>query len=366
MTIKDFIRNIEKEIPSEIAWNKDNVGLQVGDLNDKIKNIICSLDLNLAVIEEAIKAKANLIVTHHPLIFNEQKNIIANERIGNLLHKLISNKINLFCAHTNFDSISDGVSFSLAKKLNLENIKFLSSSGDTLCKIIVYVPKNKLEEVAEAMFNAGAGSFTNYEKCSFRTDGIGTFLPKENANPAIGEIGKLEKVNESKLEMICSKWKLDSIIDAMKNAHPYEEIAYDVFEMKNKSTMFGIGAIGNLKNKMSQNSFLNYVKDCLKIKSIRYTNGKSKIINTVAVCGGSGSELTSAAIKSGADAFITADVKYHSFQEFENKILLIDAGHYETEVVSLNSLSKIINKILNDKTIKIFITKKSTNPVNYF
>ena len=366
MKIENFIKLIESEIPVEIAWQKDNIGFQAGNKSEKLNGILIALDLDSDVILEAKKNKCNLIITHHPLIFKEQKNILSDERVGALIQSLIKSNINLYCAHTNFDSIKNGVSFALAEKLNLKNVRILSSLNNSLLKISVFVPNDFTEKVAIEMFNAGAGNFLNYKNCSFRSDGVGTFKPSGNAKPTIGKIGQLEKVNETKLEMICYDWNLNSVLNAMRKSHPYEEIAYDIFKMENKTEEFGLGAIGEFEKPIIEKEFLKLVKEKLNQKFVRFAVGKNNAIKKVAVCGGSGSEYIQNAIKKNADAFITADIKYHTFQEYENKILLIDAGHFETEIHSLKNLQRICSNIIDDKKIKTFVSKSNNNPVKYF
>jgi dinuclear metal center YbgI/SA1388 family protein len=368
MTVKEIIKYLEQWAPKEVAWGKDNVGLQVGNPEIKIKNILISLDLKEEVIDIAIKEKCNLIITHHPLLFYPLKNLDFSKNKNALMIKsLIKNNISLFSAHTNLDFTKDGVSYQLAKILSLKNIRFLKNLSDNQFKLAVFVPILFIEKVAEAIHQAGGGIIGEYSHCSFRTSGVGTFKGSEVSNPAIGNKGQVESVEEVKLEVIIDKWKLSQVLNAMKNSHPYEEIAYDIYSLENENVNYGIGAIGELVESLEINQFLEFVSSKLRSPALRFTNGKKKKIKSVAVCGGSCGELVDDAIKQNADAFVTADLKYHTFQDAEGKILLIDAGHFETEAPILDEIKKRLEALLNgNKKIKVLKFKGSTNPIVFF
>ncbi len=367
MIIQEFQKQFEQIAPPAIAWKDDNIGLLLGRENDDIQNILIALDLTMDVAEEAIRKKANCIVTHHPFLFHPLKTITPKSRVGKLVLFLIEHKINLYAAHTNLDSVKWGVSFALAKKLGLNDIQILSPIKESLTKVVVFVPNDHLEKVADAMHSAGAGTFSKYDFCSFRTEGIGTFRGMNDANPFLGKVGKLEKTKEVRLEMLSEHWKVGSVISAMMKAHPYEEVAYDIYPLLNRNSEYGLGAIGTLQYKISQEDFLSLVKKKLGSKALRFS-GQARSIQKVAVCGGSGTELISDAISQHADAMVTADVKYHTFQDGEKNIVLIDAGHYETEQVVLPVLAKKIQNLFahNNHAGKVFITKHNTNPVYLF
>ncbi len=368
MTVKEIIKYLEQWAPKEVAWEKDNVGLQVGNPEIKIKNILISLDLKEEVIDIAIKEKCNLIITHHPLLFYPLKNLdFSKNKNALMIESLIKNNISLFSAHTNLDFTKDGVSHQLAKKLSLKNIRFLKKLSGNQFKLAVFVPNSHMEKVAEAIYQAGGGIIGEYSHCSFRSSGVGTFKGSEVSNPAIGNKGQVESVEEVKLEVVIDKWKLSQVLNAMKNSHPYEEIAYDIYSLENENVNYGIGAIGELIESMEINQFLEFVSSKLRSTALRFTKGKKTKIKSVAVCGGSCGELVDDAIKQNADAFVTADLKYHTFQDAEEKILLIDAGHYETEVPVLDEIKKRLEALLNgNKKIKVFKFKGSTNPIVFF
>jgi dinuclear metal center YbgI/SA1388 family protein len=368
MTCKEVIKHIEEWAPKAIAWDRDNVGLQVGTTGRKIKNVMLSLDLNENVIKQALIKKCNFIITHHPLLFNPLTKIDTElDTTSKLVEKLIKNDLTLYSAHTNLDFTKDGVSFQLAKKLNLQNINFLHHLNDNQVKLVVFVPEDNVEEVSNAIHRSGGGIIGNYSNCSFRIKGTGTFKGANETNPAIGTKGQLESVNEIRLEVIVDNWKLPEVIIAMKSAHPYEEIAYDLYPLENENSRYGMGAIGKLKKSLTKNEFLDFVSDKLNTKIFRYTSGKKGNINRVAVCGGSCSDLLTTASKLNVDAFITADVKYHSFQDAEGKILFIDAGHYETEIHSIDEIKKRLEFFLNkEKRIKVYKYRGSTNPIIFY
>ena len=364
----EIIKNIETWAPKEIAWQKDNVGLQIGDTDKRIKNILLCLEVNDKVVEEALNNKCNLIISHHPFFFSPLKKIdIANDHNSLLIQKLIKHDIILYSAHTNLDYTKGGVSYQLAERLELQNIKFLVNLKSNQYKISVFVPEDACEKIAEAIFSAGGGILGEYTRCSFRTKGNGTFKGSGKTRPVIGEKEKDMLVEEVKLEVLVDRWKLNTILSALKRVHPYEEIAYDLVPLENPNVNYGIGAVGDLSKNYNLNDFLSFLSHKLIIKNFRYTNGKRGMIKKVAVCGGSGSEYLHEAIAQNCNAYITADIKYHTFQDAEKEILLIDAGHYETEIFSLNEVKKRITLQLNpNKDIKVYLYSGSTNPVIFY
>jgi len=366
MRCDKIIKIIEDWAPKSIAWEKDNVGLQVGSLRREVKNILLCLDIDEKVVAEAVKKNCNLIISHHPLLFKSLKRIdTEKDKTSRILEKLIKKEITLYSTHTNLDFTKDGVSFQLAKKLGLTNQKFLLNLSSNQSKLVVFVPVTHTEKVAEAMYTAGAGIIGEYTNCSFRTLGTGTFKGSEKSNPTIGLKGKVEKVDEVKIEVSVNSFDLKKVIAEMKKAHPYEEVAYDVYPLANENINYGMGVIGNLKKGLSEKEFLSLVSKSLNLKNFRFNRTKKSRINKVAVCGGSGSNLLDAALISGADALVTADVKYHTFQDADNCILLIDAGHYETEIHSLNEVKNRIEKSITDK-IKVYKYKGPTNPIVFY
>jgi len=369
MIAEELIKYLEDWAPPGAAWSQDNVGLQIGSRKTKVKNVFLCLELTEEAAEEAVKNHCNFIFTHHPLLFNPIKNLdFQKNSKAKLIEKVIKNNLVVYSAHTNLDFTKDGVSFELAKVLKLNNIRFLKLEEDNQFKLVVFVPENHVEKISEAIFEAGGGIIGEYDRCSFRTSGTGTFKGSEKSNPVVGKKNSFEYVNEVRLEVLVNSWSLKKVLSAMLKVHPYEEPAYDIYPLKNKNSNYGFGAVGELQKSLSTKEFLSHVCNSLKTENVRYAKGKSGKIKKVAVCGGSGTDLLSAAVAQKADAFITADIKYHTFQDGEDKILFIDAGHYETEVLVLNAVKMKIEKFINKQgeSFEIVKFKRSTNPVKFF
>ncbi len=368
MIVRDIQHILESWAPKELAWERDNAGLQIGSEQQRIRKILVALDVTDEVVNEARQKKIDLLISHHPLIFSPLKFIRSNDRVGRLTLALARNNISLYSAHTNLDFTTSGVSSALAERLELQNIKVLLQQNNVYKKIVVFVPSEFAEKIMSAMAKAGAGKVGNYDTCSFQTNGTGTFRGLPGTKPFIGKSGSLETTPEVRLETIAQSWKINNVIKAMKAAHPYEEAAYDLYDLANVSNEFGAGIIGELKKSMSLKSFLSYVQRKLHVKGLRYTTGSRPNIRRVAVCGGSGSDLLQHAIREQTDAFVTADVKYHSFQQAEDAIALIDAGHYETEVPIIEKIVDYLKEQISfrKERIQVFASQQIHNPVNYY
>jgi dinuclear metal center YbgI/SA1388 family protein len=368
MKVADIQKIIEEWAPKQLAWDRDNIGLLAGSSSQPVKKILVALDVTEEVIEEAIDKKADLLVTHHPVIFGSVKSITDHDRTGRLLLRLIRKNIALFAAHTNLDFTREGVSFALAKKLNLQNARVLHKDIRQYNKVAVFIPVSHTEKVMLAMANAGAGSIGAYDSCSFQSEGTGTFRPLKGSNPFIGSTGTLERVDEMRLEMIVPTWKLNPVLEAMKAAHPYEEIAYDVYALANVSSEYGSGVIGELPKPASLRVLLQTVRKKLNVPSLRFTGMLNQTVSSVAVCGGSGADLLPVAIQQGADVFLTADVKYHTFQQAEDAIALIDAGHYETEIPIVQQVVSYLSQKCRERKegVAVLASEHSYNPVQYY
>ncbi len=366
MQIANIITTIETWAPTWTAWEKDNVGLQVGDPQRPVTRVLVALDVTEPVIKEAIAKKVELIVSHHPLLFRPPASISTQHPVGKLILTLAEHHIAVYSSHTNLDFTKGGVSFSLAQELGLTDIRFLSPLQETLAKIVVFVPDGHVERVRKSMANAGAGIIGEYDECSFAITGKGSFRGSEFSKPFIGKAGQVEFTDEVRLEMLASRARVDAIIHAMKEVHPYEEVAYDVHPLLNPNPNFGMGAIGELSKPQLLPQFLKHLKRKLNLKAVNYSGTTSKKIQRVAVCGGAGSDLLQDAIRAGAEVFVTADVRYHTFQSASDQIVLIDAGHYETEQVVLKPLAECIQAAARaaGSSLSISITKQVTNPVN--
>ncbi len=368
MVIRDILTYLEGWAPQGAAWEKDNVGLLIGSKERKVTKILVTLEINQAALESAMKNGCELIITHHPIIFKPIKKLdFDNSARNRLIKTLIQKNISVIAAHTNLDFSRDGVSFTLAEKLNLQNIDFLEKQESNQYKLTVFIPEDYVDNFSESLFRAGAGVIGEYNKCSFRSSGTGTFEGGEFTNPFLGKSKTFEKVKETRLEVLVNSWNLGKVISTLLENHPYEEPAYDIYPLKNKNANYGAGAVGYLKNPLGENDFLKYVSQKINSKNIRYCKGKKRKIKKVAVCGGSCGSLVNKAIEAGADAFITADVGYHTFEESAGKILLIDAGHYETEI---HILAKIKKRLLEfskqvGNNIQIITYSGNTNPVKF-
>jgi dinuclear metal center YbgI/SA1388 family protein len=366
MTVSDVEQLIEKWAPRWTAWDRDNVGLQVGNRDKKVSRILVALELNERVLSETIRKKVDLIVTHHPLLFHPATSITGSDETGRMVLALAKHEIALYSAHTNLDGAKEGVSYALADALGLQNVKVLSPLQDKMVKIVVFVPASHADKVARAMASAGAGIIGNYEECSFRTFGTGSYKGGAESEPFLGSPGTLTAVEEIRLEMTGPLALVDSIVRALKRVHPYEEVAYDVYPVRNRILDMGMGALGDLPKPVALRSFLRGVKKKLKSESLRYVGSLDQSVRAIAVCGGSGSELLETAVRARADVFVTADIRYHTFQSAQGKIALVDAGHWETEHRVLKPLAmKLQNETQRaGQRVTVDVAQHSTNPVH--
>jgi dinuclear metal center YbgI/SA1388 family protein len=364
MRIYDVISFLESKFPLSSQAGFDNCGVQVGDINQPLKGALISLDCTEDVLDEAIDTGANLIISHHPIIFKSFKSLTGKNSIERILIRAIENKIVIYGIHTNLDHHLSGVNAEIAKRIGVVNSRILLPSEYPLYKIAVFVPEQHKDIVLESMFMSGAGAIGEYSECSFSSSGNGTYLPGEFANPFIGENGTRENVAELKIEVIVSKHKKTAVIESMLKAHPYEEVAYDIIKLDNSNYSEGTGMIGELDHPMDELTFLAKLKQTFHCSVVRHTELLGKPIKKVAFCGGSGSFLLKNAINQKADIYITGDFKYHEFFDAEKKILIADIGHYESEQFT----SELIYGILTEKFVNfaIRVTKVNTNPINYF
>lgn len=368
MTIRDICSLIESLAPPAIAWDRDNVGLLAGSPGATIRKVLVCLDVSPAVVDEAVTIGAGLIVSHHPLIFTPIRRIDPGTPVGRMMETIVRKRIGVYAAHTNLDFTANGVSHTLARRLGLRNVAPLSPLRGRERKIVVFVPPTHAGGVMQAMAAAGAGTIGRYESCSFATEGTGSFMAGPGSKPFVGTKGRFERVGETRLEMVCPAWRVDAVLQAIRSAHPYDEAACDVYPTENASRDLGMGSIGDLGAPLGLRAFLGLVSRKLRAKGLRYSGPRARRIGRVAVCGGSGSELLGDAVRSGADAFVTADVRYHAFQEESDTIALVDAGHFETEHPAVGALAGSIRKSpqVAKARVGVIESKKGTNPVNYF
>ncbi|WP_303317123.1 Nif3-like dinuclear metal center hexameric protein [Flavivirga abyssicola] len=364
MIVQDVINHLETLTPLAYAEGFDNVGLLVGNKNEKITGVLVTLDTLETVVDEAIEKNCNLIVSFHPIIFKGLKKLTGKNYVERVVIKAIKHDIAIYAMHTALDNAINGVNDMICNKLDLTNRRILIPQSETIKKLTTYVPKNEAEQLRTALFNAGAGSIGNYNNCSFNVEGYGTYNGNENSNPTLGEKGKTHTEAETKITVTYSKHLESKIIKTLFDSHSYEEVAYEITTLENKNQSIGMGMIGELKEPMNESNFLNHLKTKMNTECIRHSSFLNRPIKKVAVLGGSGSFAIGAAKASGADAFISSDLKYHDFFTAENSILLADIGHYESEQFTKNLLvANLTKKITN---FAVVLSKTNTNPVKYF
>lgn len=357
---------MEKWAPQHLAYEWDNVGLQVGSYSNKVKKVMVTLDVLESVVDEAIENEIDLIIAHHPLLFKPAKYINMDSVQGSIIQKLIRNDITVYASHTNLDVAKGGVSDILCEVMGINGTDVLISSGyEVMYKIVVYVPTTHLNIVREAIGESGAGHIGNYSHCTFQTEGIGTFKPLEGTDPYIGKKGELEFVPESKIETIVTEDKLSLTLDRVKSVHPYEEVAYDIFPLKNKGKETGAGRIGILPNEMTLQDLCEHVKKTLNVPMVRVTGELNQVIRKVAVLGGSGSDYVDAAREKGADVYITGDMSFHEAQDaWQMGLSLIDPGHHVEKVMKQATKDYLENKFTKNE-LEVSLSNSNTEPFQF-
>ena len=363
MRIKDIIKTIEDVAPLAIQEGFDNSGVQIGNINNETSGALVCLDITEDVVDEAISLNCNLIISHHPLIFSGLKSITGKNYIERILIKAIKHDICIYSAHTNLDSARFGVNYMIAKKIGLKNISTLSPVKNMLLKLVTYVPVEHCNKVMDAMFEAGAGNIGDYSNCSFSSDGNGSFMAGENSNPYCGNKGELHIEEERRLEVILPSFIKNKVIAALMAAHPYEEPAFDIIPLANQWNNVGLGVIGELNNEVSLDDFANNIKQIFACETVMTGGSINRKIKKIALCGDCGSSFIKDALYGGADLFLTGEIKYHDFFDFENKMILMSIGHYESEKFTQQLLKEIINN--KYETFVVNITKVNTNPIKY-
>lgn len=363
-TISEIIQLIESIAPLSLQESYDNAGLQTGNASATVESVLITLDVTEEVIDEAIAKGASLIIAHHPVIFGGIKKLTGKNPVERIIIKAIQNNIAIYAAHTNIDSIVGGVNTKIADLIGLGNQRILQPAKDKLKKLVTFVPASHLEEVRQAIFAAGAGTIGNYDQCSFNAEGLGTFRGNDDTNPFVGTKGELHTEPEIRFETIFPEWKQNTIVNALIKAHPYEEVAYDIYSLDNLNPQAGAGVIGTLTEAMDAREFLARIQTIFKTPVIRHTPLTGNKVKTVAVCGGAGSFLLRDAIAAGADFFITGDVKYHQFFDADQRIVLADIGHYESEQFTKELFYELLTKKFS--TFAVHLSEVNTNPVNYY
>jgi dinuclear metal center YbgI/SA1388 family protein len=364
MTIAEIITPLEKFAPTAYQESYDNSGLLTGNLSWVCNGVLCTLDVTEAVVLEAKEKGCNLIVAHHPIIFSGLKKITGKNYVEQTIIAAIKNDIAIYAIHTNLDNVMAGVNNKIADRLGLVDRKILAPKQNLLSKLIVFAPENAAKKVKEAIFNAGGGDIANYSECSFSTQGIGTFKGNENSNPTIGEPLVRSSISEIKIEAMLPNYLQHYVVSKMIEAHPYEEVAYDVMPLNNSYQQVGSGLVGELELEISEFEFLGLLKKQFNLQVIKHTALLNRPIKKVALCGGSGSFLIKNAVAAKADIYITADIKYHEFFDAENKILVADIGHWESEQFTIELLMEILQS--NSPIFAVLKSGVKTNPVEYF
>lgn len=364
MRIKDITSFLESYAPLGSQASYDNCGLIVGDPNTEVTGALVCLDCTEEILEEALELGANLIIAHHPIVFKGLKKLNGKNYVERTVIKAIKNDLAIYAIHTNLDHAIKGVNAEIARKLGIENPRILLPNEDVLTKLVVFTPADYVRNVEKAMFEAGAGRIGNYAECDFLTEGIGAFKPLEGADPFEGKIGSRTKTEETKVEVMVSNHILSQVVSAMIEAHPYEEVAYDLIPLKNVNKEEGSGMYGELKDPVDALTFLAKLKQTFHCGVVRHTELTEKTIKTVAFCGGAGSFLLPHALRKKADIYITGDYKYHEFFDADGQIIIADIGHYESEQFTTNLIVDVLTE--NFAKFAVHNTRVNTNPINYF
>jgi dinuclear metal center YbgI/SA1388 family protein len=363
MIIAQIIDAIEEFAPCAYRESSDNAGLNVGSRQNEATGALLCLDVTERALQAAIDSHINLIISHHPAIFGGLERLVGSTATERIVQQAIRHDVALYAAHTNLDSVRGGVSEKMCGKLGLKNRSILQPVKNQLVKIAVYAPLAHAEAVRQAMLAAGAGCIGQYGSCSFSAQGTGTFLAGEQSSPFAGKKGELHREAEERVEVIAHKSKVSSAVAAMRAVHPYEEVAYDLYPLLNEHPSVGLGMLGELEKPLTTSEFLRLVKQAFNSQCIRYvTSGRDKV-STAAVCGGSGSSLTGKAIACGADAFVSADFKYHQLQEVDGYITAVDVGHYESEIFAIEIFYEVITKKF--PTFAPYLVKYAVNQISY-
>ena len=364
MQLAEILRHLESIAPTQLQEDYDNSGLIVGEGNTDITGVLISLDCIEDTVEEAIAKQCNLIVAHHPIVFSGLKRFNNANYVQRTIQKAIKNDIAIYAIHTNLDNVyHNGVNSKIAELLQLKNTRILAPKSGGILKLVTYCPLENTEDIRNALFAAGAGHIGNYSECSFITAGNGTYKGNLISNPYSGNKGERHTEKENRLEVVLRDYRKNQVLKALKEAHPYEEVAYELYPTLNLDQEVGAGLVGDLQEEMDVNQFLQHLKDTMELSVIRHTKFRNKV-KKVAVCGGSGQFLLGNAKDSKADVFITGDFKYHQFFDAENQLMICDIGHYESEKFTIDLLYDILTKKFSK--FAVLKTERDTNPIKYF
>lgn len=363
MKIKEIVSALERFAPLPLQDGFDNAGLQIGLTDAEATGALLCLDVTESVLDEAIASGCNLVIAHHPLLFKGYKSITGKDYVERCILKAIRNDLVIYAAHTNLDNAAGGVNFKIAEKIGLNNLRVLAPKESSLLKLVVFVPFAHADTVREALFTAGCGHIGNYSACSYQVEGIGSFRAEEGATPFCGSVGKLHREDEMRIETILPAFRQGAAIRALLAAHPYEAPAFDLYPLQNSWSEAGAGMIGELDKPEEALDLLQRIKQLFQVACIKHNNHLMKPIKRVALCGGSGGFLLQQAIRSGADLFLTGEIKYHDFLGHEAEILMAEIGHYESEQYT----TEIFYSIIRDQfpTLLLQQSRAGTNPIKY-
>ena len=362
--ISEFTSALEQIAPPAYQESYDNAGLIVGDPSAEITGVLLSLDATEDIVNEAVKRNCNLILAHHPIVFRGLKKITGRNYVERTIIGAIKTDTAIYAAHTNLDNVRAGVNAKICEKIGLENCRILVPKTDSHRKLSVFVPAENAKHLQAALAKAGAGRLGNYSDCAFLSEGTGTFRPDDGANPHLGRPGETEEVREVKIEMLFPTYLQGKIIRAMRQNHPYEEVAHFITDSFHDNPDAGSGMIGELAQPLDYREFLAELKTKMELPLIRHTAPAGRPIRNVAVCGGAGGFLLNAAAGTGADVFVTADYKYHEFFDADGRLMIADIGHYESEKYTGELFCELLRP--HFPALKIELAKSRTNPVYYF
>lgn len=370
MKIKKIVELLQQMAPLPYAEDFDNVGLLVGNQEEELTGVLVCHDALESVIDEAVENNCNLVVCFHPILFSGIKKITGNNYVERAILKAIKNDIAIYAVHTALDNHQTGVNKIFCDAIGLKNTKILVPKSQFIQKLVTYTVPENVEKLLNALFSAGAGKIGNYENCSYSSYGTGSYKGNEQSNPVIGNKNELIKADEVKIEVTFEAYLQKDILKVLFDNHIYEEVAYEVYQLQNLHQNIGLGMIGELEEVMPEKEFLEFVKHKMECGVIRHTNFLNKPIKKVAVLGGSGSFAIKNAIQAGADVFLTADLKYHDFYQAENKLILADIGHFESERFTKNYIVDFLKeKITNFAPAlskgRVVLSQINTNPVKY-
>ncbi|MGQ7870074.1 Nif3-like dinuclear metal center hexameric protein [Sunxiuqinia sp. sy24] len=363
MILSEITTYLESVAPLAYQESYDNAGLLVGDPDKEVKQALITLDVTEEVLDEAIASKSDLIIAHHPLIFGGLKKLNGKNEVERCVIKAIQNNIAIYASHTNLDSVIGGVNSKICEKLGLQNCQVLSPVAGQLKKLVTFIPFDQAIKVQQAIFKTGAGQIGHYDSCAYSIPGKGSFRGDETTQPFVGKPGEIHYENELRFETIFPKHIESKVIRALTEAHPYEEVAYDIYSLDNLHPQVGIGMVGELPKPMDEKRFLRMTKKTFGTGVIKHSPLRNEKVQKIAVCGGSGSFLIKQAIAAKADVFVTGDLKYHQFFEAEGKIVLADIGHFESEQFTKEVFYELLTKKFPKFAIRL--SGVNTNPVNY-